>query len=242
MARQQTKYVLTEDRIPRSWYNIAADLPKAAPPVLHPGTGQPIGPADLAPLFPMELIKQVVSTEREIEIPEPVRQAYALYRPSPVYRAHRLEKALDTSAHIYYKYEGVSPSGSHKPNTAHRAGLLQQAGRRHAPGHRDGRRAVGLRARLRGCDVRPRGQGLHGPRELRPEAVPADPHGDLRRARWCPAPASTRSTARRCWPRTPITRAHSASPSARPSRTRSPIRAPSTRSARSSTSCCCTRP
>ena len=79
---------------------------------------QPIGPADLAPLFPMALILQEVSTEREIEIPEPVREAYRLYRPSPLYRAHRLEKALDTPAHIYYKYEGVSPAGSHKPNTA----------------------------------------------------------------------------------------------------------------------------
>ncbi|MEA2621877.1 MAG: tryptophan synthase beta chain [Chloroflexota bacterium] len=118
MALKQTKFVLAEDRIPRSYYNIAADLPTPAPPVLHPGTGQPIGPADLAPLFPMELIKQVVSTEREIEIPDPVRQAYALYRPSPLFRAHRLEAALDTPAHIYYKYEGGSPSGSHKPNTA----------------------------------------------------------------------------------------------------------------------------
>ncbi len=115
---KQTKYVLDEEHIPRSWYNIAADLPQPAPPVLHPGTGQPIGPGDLAPLFPMELIKQVVSVEREIEIPEPVRDAYRLYRPSPLYRAHRLEKALDTPAHIYYKYEGGSPSGSHKPNTA----------------------------------------------------------------------------------------------------------------------------
>jgi tryptophan synthase beta chain len=115
---RQTKFVLDESRIPRSWYNIAADLPTPAPPVLHPGTGQPIGPGDLAPLFPMELIKQVVSTEREIEIPEPVRDAYRLYRPSPLYRAHRLERALDTPAHIYYKYEGGSPSGSHKPNTA----------------------------------------------------------------------------------------------------------------------------
>jgi tryptophan synthase beta chain len=118
MALKQTKFVLQEDRIPRSWYNIAADLPEPAPPVLHPGTGQPIGPADLAPLFPMELIKQVVSRDREIEIPDPVREAYRLYRPSPLYRAHRLEKALDTPAHIYYKYEGVSPSGSHKTNTA----------------------------------------------------------------------------------------------------------------------------
>jgi tryptophan synthase beta chain len=118
MAADRTKFTLDEDRIPRSWYNIAADLPTPPPAVLHPGTGQPIGPADLAPLFPMELIKQVVSQDREIEIPEPVRTAYALYRPSPLFRAHRLEKALDTPAHIYYKYEGGSPSGSHKPNTA----------------------------------------------------------------------------------------------------------------------------
>ena len=115
---RQTKFVLDESRIPRAWYNIAADLPTPAPPVLHPGTGQPIGPADLAPLFPMELIKQVVSQDREIEIPEPVHDAYRLYRPSPLFRAHRLEQALGTPAHIYYKYEGGSPSGSHKPNTA----------------------------------------------------------------------------------------------------------------------------
>jgi len=118
MAADRTKFTLDEDRIPRAWYNIAADLPTPAPPVLHPGTGQPIGPADLAPLFPMELIKQVVSQDREIEIPEPIRDAYRLYRPSPLFRAHRLEKALDTPAHIYYKYEGGSPSGSHKPNTS----------------------------------------------------------------------------------------------------------------------------
>jgi tryptophan synthase beta chain len=115
---ERTKFVLDEDHIPRAFYNIAADLPEPPPPPLHPGTGQPIGPQDLAPLFPMELIKQVVSTDREIEIPAPVRQAYALYRPSPLYRAHRLEQALQTPAHIYYKYEGVSPPGSHKPNTA----------------------------------------------------------------------------------------------------------------------------
>jgi len=115
---RQTKFVLSEDRIPRAWYNIAADLPVPPPPPLNPGTGQPIGPADLAPIFPMELIRQVVSTEREIGIPDPILDAYALYRPSPLYRAHRLEAALDTPAHIYYKYEGGSPSGSHKPNTA----------------------------------------------------------------------------------------------------------------------------
>ena len=118
LMTKRTKFLLDEDRIPRSWYNIVADLPVPPAPVLHPGTGQPIGPADLAPLFPMALIGQEVSGEREIEIPEPVRDAYALYRPTPLYRAHRLEQALDTPAHVYYKYEGVSPAGSHKPNTA----------------------------------------------------------------------------------------------------------------------------
>ena len=115
---EQTKFLLEEDRIPKSWYNIAADLPEPLAPVLHPGTGEPIGPDHLAPLFPMALIGQEVSTEREIEIPEPVRDVYKLWRPAPLYRARRLEQALDTPAKIYYKYEGVSPSGSHKPNTA----------------------------------------------------------------------------------------------------------------------------
>ncbi len=113
-----TKYLLNEDEMPRSWYNIAADLPRPPDPVLHPGTKQPVTPGDLAPLFPMALIMQEVSTERYIEIPEPVRQVYMQWRPSPLHRARRLEKVLDTPARIYYKYEGVSPAGSHKPNTA----------------------------------------------------------------------------------------------------------------------------
>lgn len=112
------KYVLSEERIPKFWYNLAADLPQAPPPVLHPGTLKPIGPDDLAPLFPMSLIQQEVSTERMIEIPEPVREVYRQWRPSPLHRARRLEKILDTPAHIYFKNEGVSPAGSHKPNTA----------------------------------------------------------------------------------------------------------------------------
>jgi tryptophan synthase beta chain len=112
------KYTLPESKIPKSWYNIQADLRDAAPPVLHPQSKEPIGPDDLAALFPMELIKQEVSTEREIEIPGPVRDLYRQWRPTPLYRARRLEQALDTPARIYYKYEGVSPSGSHKPNTA----------------------------------------------------------------------------------------------------------------------------
>ena len=118
MKTERTKFLLDEDRIPRAWYNITADLPGPPAPVLHPGTGQPVGPEDLAPLFPMALIGQEVSADREVEIPGPVREAYAMYRPSPLYRARRLEQALDTPAHIYYKYEGVSPVGSHKPNTA----------------------------------------------------------------------------------------------------------------------------
>jgi tryptophan synthase beta chain len=112
------KYLLDESQIPKYWYNIMADLPKPPPPVLHPGTLQPLGPDDLAPLFPMSLIMQEVTTEREVEIPQPVREVYKQWRPSPLYRARRLEKALQTPARIYYKYEGVSPAGSHKPNTA----------------------------------------------------------------------------------------------------------------------------
>jgi tryptophan synthase beta chain len=112
------QYNLPQSRIPLAWYNILADLPKPMAPALHPGTQKPLGPDDLAPLFPMSLIMQEVSTEREIEIPEEVRQIYAQWRPAPLMRARRLEKALDTPAHIYYKYEGVSPAGSHKLNTA----------------------------------------------------------------------------------------------------------------------------
>src|SRR5206468_7005031 len=115
---ESVKYLLDENQIPKSWYNILADLPVPLPPVIHPGTKQPIGPNDLAPLFPMDLILQEVSTEREIPIPEPVRDIYRLWRPTPLHRARRLERVLDTPAHIYYKYEGTSPAGSHKPNTA----------------------------------------------------------------------------------------------------------------------------
>jgi len=112
------KVVLEEKDIPTSWYNIQADLPTPLPPPLHPGTREPLGPEDLAPLFPMELIKQEMSQERYIEIPEQVREVYKLYRPSPLHRAYRLEKALDTPAKIFYKDESVSMAGSHKPNTA----------------------------------------------------------------------------------------------------------------------------
>jgi pyridoxal-phosphate dependent TrpB-like enzyme len=114
----QHKVVLDESEMPTRWYNILADLPTPPPPPLHPGTGQPVGPEDLSPIFPMDLILQEVSTERYIDIPEEVQDVYRLWRPSPLIRALRLEKALGTTAKIYYKYEGVSPAGSHKPNTA----------------------------------------------------------------------------------------------------------------------------
>jgi tryptophan synthase beta chain len=118
MTESLTRFDLPQSAIPTRWYNIQADLPRPLPPVLHPGTKQPVGPEDLAPLFPMELIGQEVSRERFIDIPEEVREIYKLWRPTPLLRALRLEKALGTTAKIYYKYEGVSPSGSHKLNTA----------------------------------------------------------------------------------------------------------------------------
>jgi tryptophan synthase beta chain len=114
----ETKITLPESELPRRWYNVAADMPNPAQPPLHPGTGQPIGPDDLAPLFPMALILQEVSTERFVEIPEEILSIYRLWRPTPLYRAHRLERELGTRSRIFYKYEGVSPAGSHKPNTA----------------------------------------------------------------------------------------------------------------------------
>ena len=114
----QTRFLLNESDLPKFWYNIAADSPVAPTPVLHPGTLEPVTPDFLSVLFPMELILQEISTERYIQIPDEVREIYKLYRPTPLIRARRLEKALGTPAHIYYKYEGVSPAGSHKPNTA----------------------------------------------------------------------------------------------------------------------------
>jgi tryptophan synthase beta chain len=115
---KETKIILPEKDIPTKWYNIMADMPNLPVPPLHPGTKQPVGPDDLSVIFPMSLIEQEVSTERWIDIPEEVLDIYTLWRPSPLYRAHRLEKALNTPAKIYYKYEGVSPAGSHKPNTS----------------------------------------------------------------------------------------------------------------------------
>src|ERR671926_573715 len=117
-AATKTKFLLDESKLPRRWYNIRSDMPTVPQPPLHPGTGQPVGPDDLAALFPMDLIMQEVSADPEIPIPEEVLDVLRLWRPTPLYRAHRLERALGTGSRIFYKYEGVSPPGSHKPNTA----------------------------------------------------------------------------------------------------------------------------
>ena len=180
---EPTKFLLSEADIPSRWINLLPDLPGEPLPPLSPATGQPAGPDDLTPIFPMGLIAQEVSMEPEVEIPEEVREAYGLWRPTPLYRARRLEAALGTPAHIYYKYEGVSPAGSHKPNTA-----IPQAYENAKAGikklvDRDRRRPVGLLARLRLLAVRPRVRGLHGRLQLRPEAVPALDDADLGRDR-----------------------------------------------------------
>ena len=124
----QTKILLDEEQIPKKWYNVQADLKSPLDPPLHPKTQKPIGPADLSAIFPMELIRQEVTTDRHIDIPAEVREVLQLWRPSPLYRAHRLEKFLKTPAKIYYKWEGVSPAGSHKPNTSDPSGVLQHEG------------------------------------------------------------------------------------------------------------------
>ena len=129
MAEDRTTFLLDETQVPTQWYNVVADLPEPPPPPLHPGTHQPVGPEDLAPLFPMALIEQEVTTERWIDIPGGVLDVYRIWRPSPLVRARRLERLLDTPAKIFFKYEGVSPAGSHKPNTA-----VPQAWYNHAEG------------------------------------------------------------------------------------------------------------
>ena len=179
---EQTKYLIGEDRIPRPGTTSWPICRRRRRPVLHPGTGQPVGPDDLGPLFPMALIGQEVSGERHIEIPKPVRDIYRMWRPTPLYRARRLEKALGTNARIFYKYEGVSPAGSHKPNTAVAQAFYNKEEGVDEAVDRDRRGAVGLVARLRRRAVRPRSQGLHGQGLLQSEALSPGADGDLWRA------------------------------------------------------------
>ena len=236
-----TKYLLSEKEMPTRWYNIQADFKTPLPPPLHPGTGQPIGPQDLAPLFPMELIKQEVSQERWIEIPDEVRDILRLWRPTPALpRASAREGARYAGAHLL-QVRGREPGGQPQAEHGHRAGVLQQAGGRRAPVHRDRRRPVGL-GPVAGLQLlRPAVQGLHGQGVLPAEAVPAHPDGDLRRAgRGEPEPGhpgGQEGPRRRIRTR----RAASASRSARRSRTRRRATTPSTPSAACSTTCSCTR-
>ena len=174
-----TKIVLDESELPTRWYNLLADLPVPPPPPLHPGTLQPVGPDDLAPLFPMDLIGQEVSAEQYLDIPGAVLDVYKLWRPSPLYRAYRLEKALQTPARIYYKYEGVSPAGSHKPNTAvPQAYYNAKAGVRRLTTE-TGAGQWGTRARVRLRAVRAGLRGLAGARVVRPEALSPDHDRDF---------------------------------------------------------------
>ena len=220
---EPTKFTLTEDRIPTHWVNLLPDLPGDPLPPLNPGTMEPAGPDDLTPIFPMALIGQEVSAEPEVEIPEPVREVYKLWRPTPLYRARRLERELDTPARIYYKYEGVSPAGSHKPNSA----VAQAYANKEAGIDRlvteTGAGQWGSALALASQPVRARVPRLHGRRELRPEALPAGDDGELgrdgdplaqrhHRVRARPGrstrPARSASRSRRPWrwrPRTPDT-------------------------------------
>ena len=169
-------FALREQDIPTQWYNLLADFPEPLPPPLHPGTKQPVTPDLLTAIFPENLVMQEMCPDRWVQIPDEVREIYALWRPTPLLRAVRLEKALQTPAHIYYKYEGASPAGSHKPNTAVAAGLLQQGRRHQTPGHRDRRGPVGFGLGAGLQAVWPGVQCLHGQGELPAEAV--SPHAD----------------------------------------------------------------
>ena len=239
---QQVKYLLQESELPRQWYNVIPDLPAPPPPPLHPGTHEPVGPDDLAPLFPMALIEQEVSPERYIAIPEPVLDVYRLWRPTPLFRARRLEKDLGTPARIYYKYEGVSPAGSHKPNTA-----VPQAYYNAAEGVTklttetgagQWGSALAFACALFGleCEV----WMVRASYDQKPYRRAAD--GDLR-GDGPPQPVRRHLGRPRGARRAPgLAPAASASRSARRSRWPPPTRPPGTRSAACSTTCCCTRP
>ena len=181
MATERSTFLLDETQIPTQWYNVVPDLPAPPPPPLHPGTREPVGPDDLAPLFPMALIEQEVTGERYVDIPGGVLDVYRLWRPSPLVRARRLEKLLDTPAKIFFKYEGVSPAGSHKPNTA-----VPQAFYNHQEGvtrltTETGAGQWGTALAFATRAVRHGVRGLAGPVVVRPEAGAAHDDGDLRR-------------------------------------------------------------
>ena len=176
-----TRFTCPPTRCPTAWFNVLPRLPEPLQPPLHPGTREPVGPDDLAPLFPMALIEQEMSADPWIDIPGEVLDILRLWRPTPLVRAERLEQALGTPARIYFKDESVSPAGLAQAEHGGAAGLLQQAGGHHPAHHRDRRRPVGHGAVVRPRPVRPRVQGVHGAGVVRAEAVPQDHDGDLGR-------------------------------------------------------------
>ena len=237
-----TRILLDESEIPRRWFNIIPHLPAPPPPPLHPGTHEPIGPDALTPLFPMALIGQEVSGEPYIDIPDEVLDIYSLWRPTPLYRARRLERALGTPAKIYYKYEGVSPGGLAQAQHRRAAGVLQRGRGDPAAHDRDRRRPVGDGAGVRVQPVRPGVRGVAGRGVVPPEAVPALDDGGVRRDGALVALAGHRVRAGAAGGRTPTSPARWASRSARRWRWRPRTSPRSTRWAACSTTCCCTRP
>ena len=240
MAESNKIVHLDQKYIPEAWYNVLPDLPKPLEPPLHPGTREPIGPEDLAPLFPMELIEQEMSGENYIEIPPEVREIYKIWRPTPLERATRLEKALDTPAKIYYKYEGVSPAGSHKPNTAvpqayynKRAGIKRLATETGA-GQWGTALSMGCKFFDMDLDVyMVRCSYNQKPyRRILMEVWGANVH---------PSPGPQTEVGAKILEEDPTPRAAWALPSPRRYRRSSPIPTPSTPWAACSTTCCCTR-
>ncbi len=236
------KFQLDESRIPRRWYNIAADLPEPPAPPLNPATKQPAGPEDLSPIFPMGLLAQEMSPERYIEIPEEVFEIYRIWRPTPLIRADRLEKALDLPAgvRIFFKYEGVSPSGSHKSNTAVAQAYYnkQEGVTRIATETGAGQwgSALSMACKAFGIDLT-----VYMVKVSYDQKPYRRVLMELNGAHVFPSPTEHTEFGRKVWPRTPTTRARSASPSPRRSKTSSRIPARSTRWAACSTTCCCTR-
>ncbi len=209
------KILLDESEMPTQWYNIVADLPTPPPPALHPGTHEPAGPEDFAPLFPMALIEQEVTTERYIDIPGEVLDVYKIWRPSPLFRAKRLEELLDTPARIYYKYEGVSPAGSHKPNTSvpqayynHQEGITKLTTETGA-GQWGSALAFATAQYGMECEV------WQVAASYKAEAGSQDDDGDLGCDAALEPVGADRVRSRSCWPRIPITTARSASRSPR---------------------------
>ncbi len=222
----QVKFVLPESELPKAWYNIQADLPFELPAVLHPGTKQPVTPDDFAPLFPMEIIKQEATKERWVEIPEPVRQVYRQWRPTRAPPGAPAGTGTSDPGPYLLQVRGRQPGRQPQAQHRGRPGLLQQRGRHQAHDHRNRRRPMGQRAGLRLRALRNGPAGVHGARQLRPEALPAPPDGNLGRQRCRVAQHRNQRGPHHPGRESRHAPAAWASPSARPSKTPSPTRCP----------------